>query len=626
MTERKIISKTTSSLKPTAPVTEISDRYVQQACRDLLDTLEAEQERLDKIHPGKGCGVGLAANQIEYPYEPISEEDARPKEGFYPQDFVPPCIYVVSIREARAAAEQCEVVPASVYINAKITPLSEAKTMLKEGCLSVNGFTGHGIPRFSSIEVNAFNEKGERITVKADNFIARVHQHETDHNGGLEYLNHLNFNYSELLAIKDWIERPRQHAVTAPQWVIPGKLECMGKCDTAALLTWCEDAISNFELKLRQGIPLSQLRELYKEKIKSPQVYPTSALEICQARAAAFILGDENAINFLDRTYHIEAPKQEQVHLEPDDTFVICSIQQRDNSCWVEYKIYDRDGKERKHCFERYEILTESAVLIETRPALVRVIGDPVLHEAGKPFYNTDKNRTQLEQQIAIAKEILIKTSGAGIAANQCCAINDPYCFTIVGVVSDAHRAGVEKRYPGAKFPDAMIMVNPKITSISTEQQSFNHACLSVPSSNKCAVSSPESITVEYVDPSQNMIKVTKTLTGVDAVVLWHELNHILYGKTYIDTALSRLKKDDFAAFEDRVNKELLIRQQEGRIPDLTIPPFHFTITLDEQGESQLDVRSLQDALPKLKTEILLGILLQCQKIKKTERALIFMD
>jgi hypothetical protein len=83
MPVRKILPKTPLSLQSTVRVTDFSDVYVKKAVQDLLDTLAHHQLELDQKYPGKGMGVGLAANQIEYP----------PTD--YPSAFIPPNIYVI---------------------------------------------------------------------------------------------------------------------------------------------------------------------------------------------------------------------------------------------------------------------------------------------------------------------------------------------------------------------------------------------------------------------------------------------------------------------------------------------------------------------------------------------------
>ena len=123
MPVQKIVSKSAESLKPTRTVTDVFDEKIQFAIQDLLDTMAAEQARLDALYPGKGKGVGLASNQIEYPAER------------YGEDFQIPNIYVLSIRPPRAAEEGCESIPPSVFINTSMTPLSD-KIYRPEGCLS----------------------------------------------------------------------------------------------------------------------------------------------------------------------------------------------------------------------------------------------------------------------------------------------------------------------------------------------------------------------------------------------------------------------------------------------------------------------------------------------------------
>lgn len=229
MPVQKIVSKSEESLKPTQKITNVFDEKIQFAIQDLLDTLAAEQARLDELYPGKGKGVGLASNQIEYPVER------------YGENFQIPNIYVLSIREPRAAEEGCEFVPPSVFINTTMTPLSEI-TYRSEGCLSIMGFTGFNVPRYSTIKINALNENGEPIEDIVSGFIAHVHQHEIDHGEGSEYLNHIPFSLNELQAILDWLNRQASGAAVESPWVIEGKLHCSGVPDLHAMTVWANHA------------------------------------------------------------------------------------------------------------------------------------------------------------------------------------------------------------------------------------------------------------------------------------------------------------------------------------------------------------------------------------------------
>lgn len=231
MPVQKIVSKSAESLKPTRKVINVHDEKIQFAIQDLLDTLAAEQARLDALHPGEGRGVGLAANQIDYPVER------------YGEGFEIPNIYVLSIRPERAAKEGCEPVPPSVFINSVLTPLSE-KIYRPEACLSVMGFVGLNVPRYERAQVAAMNEKGEPLDITTSGFIAQAHQHETDHGEGSEYLGRMPFSVSELQAILDWVSAREESAAPEATWVVEGKLQCVSASpDLFAMTVWAKHAL-----------------------------------------------------------------------------------------------------------------------------------------------------------------------------------------------------------------------------------------------------------------------------------------------------------------------------------------------------------------------------------------------
>ena len=59
-----------------------------------------------------------------------------------------------------------------------------------EGCLSVPGYWGQ-VWRKERIVVEAFNQHGEKIRVKASGFNARVLQHEIDHLHGIIFIDRM---------------------------------------------------------------------------------------------------------------------------------------------------------------------------------------------------------------------------------------------------------------------------------------------------------------------------------------------------------------------------------------------------------------------------------------------------
>ena len=81
-------------------------------------------------------------------------------------------------------------VPLSVLVNPKITPLSEEMEEDWEGCLSIPDLRGR-VPRYKSIRVQALDRNGDELDFVADDFHARVIQHEFDHLNGKVYLDRM---------------------------------------------------------------------------------------------------------------------------------------------------------------------------------------------------------------------------------------------------------------------------------------------------------------------------------------------------------------------------------------------------------------------------------------------------
>ena len=171
-------------------------------------------------------------------------------------------------------------------------------------------------------------------------------------------------------------------------------------------------------------------------------------------------------------------------------------------------------------------------------------------------------------------------------------------------------------RYPNTIFPKARTMVNPELITVSKEMQNFNHACLSMPCQNKCEVSSPHTITVRYQDPNQGMEFIILTLADIDAVVLWHELTHILDGKTYIDITLESLATNDINHIQDMIMKEQQRRLiNEKVIPQLPELEFQITVSKDNAGISRLNKTELSKVLPQMTDSVLSGFLNRCQLV-----------
>ena len=79
-----------------------------------------------------------------------------------------------------------------VLINPKIIEKSRKTISGEEGCLSIPGLTLK-IKRARKIMVEALDEDGKEIVVKADDLFARIIQHEIDHLDGILFVDRVDF-------------------------------------------------------------------------------------------------------------------------------------------------------------------------------------------------------------------------------------------------------------------------------------------------------------------------------------------------------------------------------------------------------------------------------------------------
>lgn len=130
-------------------VTDFSDPALLALIDNMLETMNDAQ------------GVGLAAPQVSVPLRIV-------------MFFVP--------AERNKGVE----VPLTVMINPVITPLDEIQEEGWEACLSVPDLTGR-VPRYTSIKYCFQDLTGATIEREAEDFHARVVQHECDHLDGILY-------------------------------------------------------------------------------------------------------------------------------------------------------------------------------------------------------------------------------------------------------------------------------------------------------------------------------------------------------------------------------------------------------------------------------------------------------
>jgi peptide deformylase len=123
-------------------------------------TLDWEDSREHEV------GVALAATQVDQPYRLVvirNNFDNKSDRSF------------------------------SIFINPTITKYEGNLEDDYEGCLSVPDIYGK-VPRYTKVRVRAMDENGRYFRITATGFLARIFQHEIDHNNGIMFIDHIKDN------------------------------------------------------------------------------------------------------------------------------------------------------------------------------------------------------------------------------------------------------------------------------------------------------------------------------------------------------------------------------------------------------------------------------------------------
>jgi peptide deformylase len=93
--------------------------------------------------------------------------------------------------------------PLTIFINPKVTYLTEDLQGFWEGCLSVPGLRGF-VERPKKVKIEFLNASGEEKEILAEGFLATVLQHELDHLEGVLYIDRIK--NSHLLSYQEEYE------------------------------------------------------------------------------------------------------------------------------------------------------------------------------------------------------------------------------------------------------------------------------------------------------------------------------------------------------------------------------------------------------------------------------------
>lgn len=150
------------------PLEEIPSLEIQRLIDDMIETMNEYD------------GAGLAAPQVH-----VSKQIA---------------VYGIAANPRYPTAP---AIPLTVLINPRLRPLTEDLEEDWEGCLSLPDLRGR-VPRYTRIRVEAYDRQGKKIEFSAEDFHARVVQHETDHLHGKVYLDRMR-SLESLCFVREFI-------------------------------------------------------------------------------------------------------------------------------------------------------------------------------------------------------------------------------------------------------------------------------------------------------------------------------------------------------------------------------------------------------------------------------------
>lgn len=158
MTKDDIIALPNPHLRQKSQRVGLITPEIKQIVEDMKEaTLDWDASRDHEV------GVALAAVQIDKLYRiVIVREDSKDKSN---QNF-------------------------TVFINPEITKHEGEIVADFEGCLSVPNIYGK-VPRHTKVRVKALDLDGREFRISAEDFLARVFQHEIDHTKGAVFIDHI---------------------------------------------------------------------------------------------------------------------------------------------------------------------------------------------------------------------------------------------------------------------------------------------------------------------------------------------------------------------------------------------------------------------------------------------------
>tara|TARA_B100001248_G_scaffold262589_1_gene259723 strand:+ start:20807 stop:21409 length:603 start_codon:yes stop_codon:yes gene_type:complete len=179
----------------------------------------------------------------------------------------------------------------------------------------------------------------------------------------------------------------------------------------------------------------------------------------------------------------------------------------------------------------------------------IRLYGDPVLREQGKPVTEFDDKLAKLVEDI---KETITTEDAAALAAQQ---IGEAIMLTVIDfsyMLERNYPIDFDYKYDGKEVPLGLLMpltvINPKIEYSSEETDLMEEGCMSFPLGVRPSVRRSKEVEISFQDVQGGQHRLW--CNGILARCVQHEIDH-LNGILFIDHASTQ----DLRRFESKLKK-----------------------------------------------------------------------
>jgi len=181
---KKILQKNEKILRQTAqevPISDIKTIKIKKILKEMSEALKSQDD-----------GLAIAAPQIGYTLRIFLVSNKIFQTEFLKYNTSQKNNLKSNTLETleNKNTTQIDFTPKDlVFINPKISKLSQKKEWMPEGCLSVRPLYGKTF-RSTKATILAYDENGKKFTRGASGILAQIFQHETDHLNGILFIDH----------------------------------------------------------------------------------------------------------------------------------------------------------------------------------------------------------------------------------------------------------------------------------------------------------------------------------------------------------------------------------------------------------------------------------------------------